>query len=148
MCVWKPIAQGLHALIRLQEECAWLVESPTQTMQNLFNLSAEGRLSKGDKAALQNWGYVLYRPEHATAIRSRPSDFAFVEHEVVVQGAKTHLFCIQHDPGNARYAYMADDIWNINHMGYTRPNPNSIGNVIETLLSLWCLAPVFPEIIG
>mgnify|MGYP006954594118 FL=1 len=86
--------KGLHALIRLQEECAWHVESPTQTMQNLFNLSAEGRLSKADKATLQNWGYVLYRPEHAKAIRSNPAEFAFVEHEAVVQVSKTHLFCI------------------------------------------------------
>ena len=97
---------------------------------------------------MQNWGYVLYKPEQSVLIRSRPTDYAFVEHEVVVQGVKTHLFCIQHDPGNARYAYTADDIWNITHMGYTRPNPVSIGNIIETLLSLWCLAPVFPEIIG
>jgi len=145
---WKPISQGLHALIRLQEECSWLVDSPTQTMQNLFNLSAEGRFSKADKATLQNWGYVLYRPEHAKAIRSNPAEFAFVEHEALVQGTKTHLFCIQHDPGNARYAYMADDIWNITHAGYTRPNPVSIGNVIETLLSLWCLAPVFAQLVG
>ena len=66
----------------------------------------------------------------------------------MVQGQKTHMFSIQHDPGNNRYAYMADDIWNISHVGFTKPNPNSIGNVIETLLSLWCLAPAFPELIG
>ena len=81
------------------------------------------------------------QPEPALARR-------LVEHEVVVHGTETHLFCIQHDPGNARYAYMADDIWNITHVGYTRPNPVSIGNVIETLLSLWCLAPVFSQLVG
>ena len=71
---WKPITQGVLALIKLQDEVNWLVDSPTETMQNLFNLSAEGRFSKSDKAALQNWGYVLYRPEHASVLRSRPAD--------------------------------------------------------------------------
>ena len=134
---WRTIPQGINGLIKLQEEHNWLVENPIQSMQNLFNHCAEGNYSKSDKSCLQNWGFILCKPEQATHIRSKPSDYSFVEHEVMVQGQKTHMFSIQHDPGNNRYAYMADDIWNISHVGFTKPNPNSIGNVIETLLSLW-----------
>ena len=145
---WQYIPQGLLALIKLQEEKHWLVESPRETMQNLFNHSLEGNFSKSDKMCLQNWGFVLLKQDQSTFIRGNLALCAFVEHEVIVDNQMVHMFSIQHDPGNDKYAYMAGEIWNISFAGYTKPNACSIGNVIETLLSLWCLAPSFPDLIG
>ena len=144
---WEWIPQGLQALINLQEEKQWLVESPRETMQNLFNHTLEGSFSKSDKSRLQNWGFILLRQENATFIKSNLTCCSFVEYEVDIRQETVHMFGIQYDPSNAKYAYMAENIWNISYGGYTKPNANSIGNVIETLLSLWCLAPFFPELV-
>ena len=88
---WKTIPQGVRGLLQLQEEHNWLVESPTETMQNLFNHCAAGNFSKGDKSCLQNWGYVMCKQEQTTLIRSNPSSYSFVEHEVTIQKEKVHM---------------------------------------------------------
>ena len=66
---WEYIPQGVKALINLQEEKHWLVESPRETMQNLFIHSLEGNFSKSDKACLQNWGFILLRQDQSTFIK-------------------------------------------------------------------------------
>ena len=145
---WKTIPQGVRALIKLQEEHNWLVESPRETMQNLFNHCRRGTSAKRQELPPELGVHTLQAGTNNIHQEQPFEHCTFVEHEVMIQKEKVHMFSVQHDPGNDRYAYMADDIWSISFAGFTRPNPNSIGNVIETLLSLWCLAPSFPELIG
>ena len=83
---WNYIPQGFQALQENPRDFTWMQDDPRKSMQNLFNLVANGYFLKDDKATLKNWGFLMLEPEDAEMVAAAPSYFAFVEHQVDLQG--------------------------------------------------------------
>ena len=105
---WNYIPQGFTALQENQRDVGWMQEDPKKSMQNLFNLVANGYFLKDDKATLKNWGFLMLEPGDADMVTAAPSFYSFVEHQVDVQGRITSYYAVQHDPGNVAYAKAAN----------------------------------------
>ena len=146
------IGKGMWGLVRVQNSHKWMTDDPTESLQRLLNCIADGSITKQEQKFLKNWGYLFMRlPRHAEQIKATPNWYNFNKHTFTVgkQGQAT-LYSIQHDAGNYMYAYMATGPWKLGLSAWpgAKPNEGSLGDVIETALSLKGLHSHLPMAVG
>ena len=146
------IAKGLAGLARAQTTHHWLTDNPKDTLQKLLKCIADGTITKQEQKSLKNWGYIFMRlPQHVQRITDTPHWYSFHTHTFTVgKKGQVNLYSIQHDPGNSRYSHMAKEVWQLDLTPWPGQNPNevSIGDIVETALSLKCLLSHLPTAIG
>ena len=146
------IAKGMAGLVRAQATHHWLTDHPKETLQLLLNCIADGTVTKQEQRALKNWGYIFMRmPQHVQRIKDKPSWYSFHTHTFTVgKKGQVNLYSIQHDPGNARYSHMAKEVWGLDLSAWPGANPNevSLGDIVETALSLKCLLSHLPTAVS
>ena len=147
------IGKGMAGLVKAQATHHWLTDDPKETLQLLLNCIADGTIAKQEQRALKNWGYIFMRiPQHVEKIKAKPNWYSCHTHTFTVgKKGQVNLYSIQCDPGNGRYSHIAKEVWKLDLSawpGGVQPNDISLGDIVETALSLKCLISHLPTAVG